>query len=172
MGEEMPDLKGEKLRMTYAEYEEALTRGLLELDSILTHGVDIVRDSRKDLVTAINAELAKIDAKKPEIKASVEEEQRMLEEERRIEAEKTPIESEESSSLEMSNEVIDSEMEIISELQEKLRELEEEERKMDEEKQELDRMQADWTKRMTELQANKDALEERFQDYNMNSMHL
>eukprot|EP00339_Tiarina_fusa_P014923 CAMPEP_0117053424 /NCGR_PEP_ID=MMETSP0472-20121206/36941_1 /TAXON_ID=693140 ORGANISM="Tiarina fusus, Strain LIS" /NCGR_SAMPLE_ID=MMETSP0472 /ASSEMBLY_ACC=CAM_ASM_000603 /LENGTH=225 /DNA_ID=CAMNT_0004768453 /DNA_START=235 /DNA_END=909 /DNA_ORIENTATION=+ len=75
-----PSLSGEKLRLTYAEYEEALTKGLLELDSVSTKGVDIVRDRRKNIVITINAELAKIDAKKPEIMSSVFRERKEKEE--------------------------------------------------------------------------------------------
>jgi len=108
-----PELAGEKLRMTYAEYEENLTKALLELDSVITRGVDIVRDSRKTLVKKINSELAKVDAKKPEIRESVRREQEALEQLRlqkeAEEAERIRLEEEEQAKLEAEQALVESE---------------------------------------------------------------
>merc|ERR1712227_970829 len=54
----------EKLRYTYAEFEENLTKSLLKLDTIVTHGVDIVRQKRKDIVKHVNTCLSKVDSMK------------------------------------------------------------------------------------------------------------
>lgn len=117
-----PDLAGEKLRMTYAEYEETLTRALLRLDGVITRGCDLVRERRKELVSHINSELSKVDAKKPEIRKSVEKEraekeQERLEQERleqeKLEQERLELERLEQEELEqnLEQEISDSESE-------------------------------------------------------------
>ena len=68
------NLRGERLRMVYAELEENLTRGLLTLDGISVNGSELVRSRRKELVKFINTHLSLVDAKRSEIQASVAEE--------------------------------------------------------------------------------------------------
>eukprot|EP00339_Tiarina_fusa_P016155 CAMPEP_0117033520 /NCGR_PEP_ID=MMETSP0472-20121206/23937_1 /TAXON_ID=693140 ORGANISM="Tiarina fusus, Strain LIS" /NCGR_SAMPLE_ID=MMETSP0472 /ASSEMBLY_ACC=CAM_ASM_000603 /LENGTH=221 /DNA_ID=CAMNT_0004742445 /DNA_START=131 /DNA_END=792 /DNA_ORIENTATION=- len=170
-----PSLCGEKLRLTYAEYEESLTKGLLELDSIITKGVDVVREIRKNIVVKINAELAKIDSKKEDIRESVRREQLEKEEANNPQSQSDSDYSdcEDSDSSEQPME-IDSEMELEvvnysdnceskeaisddTEFDEKLLELKAEEESLLLEKEKLDKMIACWESRQLKFEKKREA---------------
>merc|ERR1712232_1414274 len=165
--------------MTYAEYEENLTRGLLELDSITTRGSDIVRDSRKTLVTFINSELSIIDSKKPEIQESVKlEEQIRLENEKMTEQEdeyNSDNEYDDCDDIEMDYEYEDDEydeceyddsMETKEDLINQLNILNKEQKDLNTEKIALDQLYDNWKRRMDQVEEEKMEIEKQLEIYN------
>jgi len=154
-----PDLSGEKLRYTYAEFEENLTKSLLKLDMIVTHGVDIVRQKRKDIVKHVNTCLGKVDSMKDIIAESVR-----LEKERKSQEEKNQMEIDKES---------ESDFEDINTYDEMIswkNQIEQEEVELEEDRLEIERLLKQYNQRKERVAEERRTIDEYFSNYNQMEM--
>ena len=158
-----PDLSGEKLRYTYAEFEENLTKSLLKLDTIVTHGVDIVRQKRKDIVKRVNTCLSKVDSMKDIIAESVRLEK---EQERKAQEEKSQMEIDNESESEQDFEDYNTYDEMVS----WKNQIEQEEIELEEDRLEIERLLEQYNQRKKRVEEERQTIDEYFSNYNQMEM--